>query len=343
MGSPALICLASAQAATVSSMTCMKLCAFDANTTGKCLVSRSYVATLIQVFQGGIWGNIVSHLQNCELHGERDCTTTANCEVDSIGLCTASRSWAAKKLAAPVSEGGVGWGAERCGILGELIAQGAGCASERNASSCGTNNQCSLSEQNNCGVSRQAALVLLQNEYRDELTRVSLRRARCAAQKSRVTCLGDCRWTESPGVQGRCLLQTLDALLAVLGDDCPLRVLLGRHARCRNFVSSAECLASARLDGIPDCMWRSQQCEANPVSLEFDLLYLLGLDHPSIARRFSRASATCASYISADQCHQPCAPPVTLPQNTAMHRGLCRLFLLAAGAVSLDMITSQHQ
>merc|ERR1712008_505647 len=47
------------------------------------------------------------------------------------------------------------------------IAQGAGCASERNASLCGTNNHCSLSEQNNCGVSRQAALVLLQDEYRD--------------------------------------------------------------------------------------------------------------------------------------------------------------------------------
>ena len=57
-------------------------------------------------------------------------------------------------------------------------------------------------------------------EFRDELVRVALRRDRCASLASQDLCKGSCLW-DAAGM--KCNLQPLEALLAVIDEDCPLR------------------------------------------------------------------------------------------------------------------------
>ena len=57
-------------------------------------------------------------------------------------------------------------------------------------------------------------------DFRDELVRLALRRERCASVTSQDLCKGSCWWDAAAM---RCNLLAVEALLAVVDEDCPLR------------------------------------------------------------------------------------------------------------------------
>merc|ERR1712232_57653 len=169
--------------------------------------------------------------------------------------------------------------------------------------------------------------MLLQG-YRDELARVRLRRDACATQQTQESCTGDCHWqplvvsdgssmnrrlataTANAAVLGHCTLRTEDALLALVGEDCPLRTLFKRHSGCSEAADQKSCEAQERPDGLRRCAWRpavqepgteegsatsaSGQCEAHPAALEFDMLLLLGAEKPSLLESLRESQLRCS-------------------------------------------------
>mmetsp|Transcript_29617 Transcript_29617/g.92120 ORF Transcript_29617/g.92120 Transcript_29617/m.92120 type:complete len:177 (-) Transcript_29617:8-538(-) len=152
---------------------------------------------------------------------------------------------------------------------------------------------------------------MLRQDYHEELVRVSLRRDRCASLGSGALCAGECQWQVSAAAPGgRCTLRSADALLSVTGEDCPLRPLLRRHAACRESSSLA---CSAR---NPECYWDGRRCLGHPMTLELDLLALLGLDQPEILGKMQAASAACTAHLSSPfTCNSVCerAAPSAAP------------------------------
>lgn len=57
-------------------------------------------------------------------------------------------------------------------------------------------------------------------DFREELVRVAFRRERCNLITTANLCTGSCFWDASTS---SCTLKTLEALLAVIDEDCPLR------------------------------------------------------------------------------------------------------------------------
>jgi len=296
---------------------CIPYCDFDALRTGRCHVSRAYAVGLISFFDvDGAWAGISSHLAECEAQGVAQCTVLDNCEVDENGYCTASRAWAAEKLAALPTHGGAGLDSQRCGLLGRLLSSGAECRKRGDKATCENITATSSQERcawdsvlDTCDAAPAALPELLGSSYRPELARVSLRRAHCAAQSSSLTCTGDCQWQQTAAGAWACSLRSLDALLAVIGEDCPLRPLLRQHASCDGATSMEACAElPLRSDGLMQCSWQGGRCVANSIALEFDLVQMVGLGRPDILVQLRNAQSTCAP-LNQIECNH-CAPPI---------------------------------
>lgn len=224
---------------------------------------------------------------------------------------------------------------DRCGIFGRLLVDGASCLPNSNKATCldavGARSRvnCSWDELRGvCDASREDLLFVLRRDYRDELARVSLRRERCSAREGTLaSCSGDCQL-----VNGTCTLRTLDALLAVTGEDCPISTLMRQNANCWSLAGEASCTARARSDGLKDCDWRRDQCEAHPIALEFDLLLVLGLGQPEISTPMRAAQARCLQATS-ENCNSLCAPAVVAESAAVQRKPWRALALLLAAAV----------
>lgn len=290
-------------------------------------MSRAYASEVLEVFHNntGPWARIAAKQVACEASG---CSGAVpdNCEVDGAGTCSASRAWVVGNLAASEDQGGAGLISDRCGIFGRMMADGAGCLPQRSQAECestlgpASGARCAWDELRGvCDASREDLLFVLRRDYKDELARVSLRRERCAS-KLPSACDGDCHM-----VNGHCTLRAVDALLAVAGEDCPFAELLRQNAGCSDLSNNVTCKSRKRLDGLSQCHWRRDQCEANPIALEFDLLLVLGLGEWAVMNRMRQAQAQCA-LTSSTACATLCALPVTVPSAAAVMQPTFVLF-----------------
>lgn len=308
---------------------CRPLCSFDAARTGQCQVSRQYEAKLLSTLQVGPWADIAAQLASCEAASASSCASQPNCELDSSGLCTASRAWSAQQLTAPSSTGGLGFGSERCGLLGLLVASDVEC-NARSQSACEADASARVAQggiacgwnatTSSCTIRVPASGPLLLKDLWNELARVQLRRSRCA-QSSGGVCSGSCR---SGSSAVHCSLDPMESLMPVLGEDCPVVVAMLSHSFCNQLQNSTICSTLLRSDGLQKCQWRSgssavaARCEAHPAGLELDLLQSLGLDSKGVLPQLQAAQKTCASFgTNSTTCSQPCAPPVVVLSSGA--------------------------
>lgn len=345
---------------------CRPLCFFDAWQTGTCLPSREYAAELVAKYQQGVWGEVASHLSYCEGLGHVNCTTGEHCEVDEgYGHCTASRAWATTKMSAPSSEGGLDFGSNRCGLLGQLLVGSTNCM-PLNQSDCENGTASTIGEQcawdeirGRCDVPRNAIMRHLRQHYRSELTRVSLRRERCAAQRSSSACSGECEWQgdtilpqrrleeavlsgrklDDMPVAGHCMLRTVDAILSVVGEDCPLRTIIHRHSDCRTSTSAEACQLRGRDSGMPECVWfnATMGCKAYPMALEFEIMELVGINNADIHSRLRAVLDVCASEADETSCNARCgdAPTQGIARSLQPHIVLSVLVLVLNSAHAL--------
>lgn len=289
---------------------CRSLCWLDAARTGRCQVSRWYTSGVLERLQAGkIWGEIASETSACEGLDASGCGGRSSCSVDRRGQCSASRGWVAGKLAVSSWQGGAGLGAQRCGLLGQLMASEAKCLTFTTATACEAHNGtvpedlCAwdLARQA-CGFPAASAVVLLRRDYQDELALLELRRQRCASVQSAATCTGYCQWEVGTN-SSRCTLVSLEALLAVIDQDCPLRTLLDVHAGCEEgdaAVNGTACELRLRSDGLQQCVWFGGVCEANPMTVELDLLRQLGLLSSELETLLLDAYNKCSSLSPAN-------------------------------------------
>mmetsp|Transcript_19744 Transcript_19744/g.35088 ORF Transcript_19744/g.35088 Transcript_19744/m.35088 type:complete len:322 (-) Transcript_19744:51-1016(-) len=302
---------------TVSAQSgCTKLCSYDSDRTGSCQMNRAYMAQLIEeVSPDSVWTTIAAKSSSCEATSSGSCDSTAGCQTNARGDCSASRRWVAGKLASPEYENGANLGMQKCGLLGQLMASDASCSEQETEEACESNSGTGMENicawdlaRNACGVPPATALALLRRDYQDELVRVSLRRQRCTEFQSNVSCKGSCRWLANATAPfgGTCSFNSLEALLAVIDQDCPLRLVLGLHSSC-SWDDSTACESQIRADGLPDCLWINSACEANPAALEMDLLDSLGLLTPDLSDKLTSGFSQCAD-LSQAQCTQDCAP-----------------------------------
>lgn len=337
----ALVTFLSSWVCTAS--TCTPLC--DFGPLGDCHVSRAYTAQLA-AWQGGPWSDIAKQIRACEatLKGDRDfvvpdaqrCESMAGCKFAEDGVCVVRKDWAMAKLSAPVERRGAGLGLERCGLLGEMLSRGVHCQANSDARSCAFHavqrpeDGCGWSEAlQRCDVSSAHVMRLASTEFRDQLARLNLERTQCA-RRAEAECHGICGWHPSgAGVNstanasknlrptsGRCALRTLEALLALTGEDCPFSILLERHFSCGASEDREACIAAQNADGLPVCMWRAGTgtCHPHSMSLEFALLRPLRMDHPELLQRTRDAQRSCFA-ASSDQkrCVALCAPELPKP------------------------------
>lgn len=322
-------------------------------------MSASYATELIRTLTGGVWGDVLAQQPLCEAAGRlgaEACKRELHCAPDGEGRCSASRAWVASMLASRPEDGGAGLGEARCGLLGSLLASGGICAGARNSSSCAVAGnmsgvRCNWDAQSGCDVSRQDLLVALRRDYRDELARVGLRRDRCKAHGSAQACDGECQWqervatvvqpngVESTVIVGRCMLRESDALVTLVDREaCPVTALLRRHWSCDVVQVANLCEAYLRDDGRRLCFWTGARCEAHPVSLEFDLLLLLGASRPELLTLAREAHDLCADATSEDQCSAACAPSVTKKASRATRSGLPE----PAAALIAALLAAKH-
>jgi len=311
MAAAVAVALAPHGAAAAEEETCMPLCEFDADRTGSCQVSRRYAAGLMESFEAPPWNWIAAKLIECEELDAAGCANVPSCELDQWGRCSAARSWAIPMLAASSEEGGAGLGPDRCGALGHMLNASAECLVLADQATCEAASCVWDVSAASCGSSRESTLLVLRRDYKEQLARVGLRRMRCAAFGSPAACVGDCEWSPA---EGRCLLRAIDALLSVVGSDCPLNMLLRRHAECGDVSTSDQtlCELGERSDGLPECAWRDGRCEAHPTALEFDLALYFGVQHPQVIPAIRTAQYRCRSFLLAEDCTAAdlCAPGI---------------------------------
>jgi len=297
---------------------CVPLCSYDDLRTASCTVSREHVLDLVSLVDRGVWAEILRADGACQA------SCGSGCETDQLtGLCNVDRGWLTRRLALPVDEGGAGFG-DRCGLFGRLLIEGMHCGNEttdqercaeRAAATSGVS--CAWDDARKvCDVSKEGVLFLLRRDFRDELVRAGLRRQRCEAVPSEGLCSGDCAWAG-----GLCTIRDRDALLAVSGEDCPLETILRSHEGCAVEANASVCLERRRTDGNAECIWRQGRCEAHPMSLELDLLGILGLAHPYVAESFAQAQNTCTALVPS-LCNVLCADEIELPQASASARAV---------------------
>jgi len=284
---------------------CQRLCDFDTARTNQCHVGRLYTQRLVSAFDAGAWGSIFAQSLACS----DDCAAP-ECEQELDGKsCTASRSWVARRLAMPEDLGGGGL-SDRCGLLGQMLSAGAVCLNETDDLACDSMPGCLWDESRGvCDASHEKLLSTASTTQRQELLRVAVRRQQCGSIPSESDCHGDCMW------QGdQCRLNPFDALLTVVGEGCPLHVVLQQNMGCR---TENQTLCTHSNDR---CVWRDGffggQCEAHPLALERDLLGILGLDYPSLVQQWSAAQVSCSS-LSSEDCSSMCAPEISIPRSAS--------------------------
>lgn len=123
-------------------------------------------------------------------------------------------------------------------------------------------------------------------------------------------------------------MKTLEALLAVIDEDCPLRVVLGMQSACKELSSCDE----VRADGLQECVASSSGCQANPATLELDLLRHSGLLTIQLKDLIVQAIATCEALSDCAQSPDFCTKDLPLPSSAPPARwGV--FFMLLSGFV----------
>jgi len=319
-------------AALCAAQTCKPLCYFDAQYTQRCLVSRWYSAALLERLHGeSVWGEIAAQSYACESLSSSQCDNATACSVFG-NTCSTARGWMARKLASPIWQGGASLGAQKCGLLGQLMAEEAKCM-DLEEDACATYNgsaECTWDiVRNACGMPPSAVLALLRQDYGDELARLALRRERCMSF-SESLCKGSCWWD---AVTGRCNLRPDEALMALIDEDCPLRTVLSSNSVCDELITEATCLATKRTDGFEECIW-SGTCVANPGAVELDLLRQLGLLTSQVQDLMTASIQTCSELSDcANATPVFCVDDLPLPPGWASRKSLTAVtvLLLLAG------------
>lgn len=313
-----LLEVAEANISVVGEATCVPLCDFDTSREVGCHISRQYTFELIKAFDSGPWLPILSHHLKCQAMSNDICEQNLNCEVDRSNRCAASRSWVISRLALSSFDGGPGLG-DTCGLFGLLLREGTACLQETDRVRCASVStplaaagHCAWDiTRQVCDVSHKVVVPALRLDYHDELLLVHFRRERCAAVSVPSMCDGDCRWRNDTN----CSLQPSDALLAVTGEDCPLRLLLRSNAACAAETEDT-CGSRKRADGLQECHWLQGRCEAHPVALDFDLLMFVGLGQPLILEPALAAQGLCSDIKLASSCTSLCASAIMMPSSS---------------------------
>ena len=160
--------------------TCKPLCSFDAHTQS-CQISRWYTAALLERLQGdSVWGEIAAQGFVCESLNGSDCANATLCSVSGSG-CATDRAWMARKLAGPLQgmQGakGASLGAQKCGLLGQVLAGEAECMEMPSQAECdaynGTRGCLWDPVRQSCGIPPNLVLALLRQEGERERERDS--------------------------------------------------------------------------------------------------------------------------------------------------------------------------
>ena len=148
--------------------TCRPLCSFDAQYTQSCQISRWYSASLLQRLRGdSVWGEIAAQGLTCESLNGSACENATLCRISGAG-CATDRAWIARKLASPVWQGGAGLGAQKCGLLGQMMAREGECIELQSEADCagynGTAGCLWDPGRASCGIPPATVLALLRQE-----------------------------------------------------------------------------------------------------------------------------------------------------------------------------------
>lgn len=284
---------------------CQPLCGLDTQRPGRCQVNPVYTANLLdRLSPESIWGEVAA--QNLACRSLNASTCSSQCEFRD-GTCMMHANWIARRL----SNASIGGIATKCGLLGQIMADEVTCY-ELDRTVCTTTNGTSCSwdgVRGVCGISPTHVLVLLRQDFREELVRVAFRRERCNLITTANLCTGSCFWDASTS---SCTLKTLEALLAVIDEDCPLRLVLGMQSACKERSNCSEVRAD---DGLQECLASTSGCEANPETLELDLLRHAGLLTIQLKDLIVQAMNTCAALSDCAQSPDFCTKD--LPSSSA--------------------------
>mmetsp|Transcript_81212 Transcript_81212/g.134161 ORF Transcript_81212/g.134161 Transcript_81212/m.134161 type:complete len:541 (-) Transcript_81212:54-1676(-) len=321
---------------------CKPLCRFDA-ASNSCHVSRTHTAEVYKSVPGSAWSTIAEKTKVCEAAGREGaaaCRGASDCELDGYGRCSPSRTWAVSNLADLPSNAESRLGPSRCAAFGNYLRVSSTCSKHTDPTTCegglGNSTDCRWDVRRGaCDISSNTFLALLRQGFRDELARVTLRREICNS-RGEAECTGpQCRWippeelaqgrlltahVAPPKPVGKCVLPSSDALLAISGEDCPLSSLIRRQLSCREAESETACSSG--------CQWLGTRCEALPLSLEMDVLPMLGMS--SVRGKVAAAERLCAQHESAEHCHAQCTPEPSSATAALGQLSLPRKLLLAA-------------
>lgn len=303
----------------ISAQECQPLCWLDTQRTGRCQVSPVYMASLLdRLSQGSIWGEVATQNLACRSLNSSACSSP-ECNLHDDGSCMIRANWVGRKL----GNASVG---TKCGLLGQIMADEATCYQLEQSACSFTLTSCSWDQVRGvCGISPSHVLVLLRQVFREELVRIAFRRERCSLITSPQLCSGSCFWDSGTS---SCTLKTLEALLAVIDEDCPLRVVLGMQSACKELSSCDE----VRADGLQECVASSSGCQANPATLELDLLRHSGLLTIQLKDLIVQAIATCEALSDCAQSPDFCTKDLPLPSSAPPARwGV--FFMLLSGFV----------
>merc|ERR1712080_149993 len=103
---------------------------------------------------------------------------------------------------------------------------------------------------------------------------------------------------------------TIEALLELLGDACPLKRLLAGSAMCIQLGSNESdnrCTETLRGDGLPYCYRNGDgRCEPNPMALELDVLLAVGVRDPRVGTFMRGAIQECREAQDGTTCGTAC-------------------------------------
>jgi hypothetical protein len=171
----------------------------------------------------------------------------------------------------------------RCGALGLMSSKGSACLAHKDQESC--EYYASLVPDSYCEWSREKCDLTAQGTklamayHKDELYNLALQQQICynlPAQDCSRPCKFDPVLEAETNATG-CIPWDMEPLLILAGKDCPYTDMLMRNDDCRSRTKQT-CGLSVRVDGLPDCIYKDEVCQGEPVSLEVDLF-----ESPTIA------------------------------------------------------------
>eukprot|EP00403_Amphidinium_massartii_P010297 CAMPEP_0178418640 /NCGR_PEP_ID=MMETSP0689_2-20121128/25194_1 /TAXON_ID=160604 /ORGANISM="Amphidinium massartii, Strain CS-259" /LENGTH=322 /DNA_ID=CAMNT_0020040043 /DNA_START=12 /DNA_END=976 /DNA_ORIENTATION=+ len=284
---------------------CIPTCVWD-SVAGGCFVNRGFMARLLRTLEGDFWSGFADQLVACDALGRGSaCNTVSGCELNELSQCAVGRRWAQEALlevltTSPQAAGGE----ERCGLFGGMLAQSLACGSSATAGSCEARGSCTWSTaQGTCEVSREGLIGTLLPDMREPLARLNMLRLHCASVTSAVGCPAGCRWVNASSL---CLLDSLQALLTVIGEDCPFRDFFTGSLRCMPLSTAESCEGLLRSDGMRSCRWRDGVCEPLPTSTEYDIVRLLAPNQPFALENLLAADEECTA-TSENDCGSGCS------------------------------------